>query len=102
MKESVSAPQAASLRTECGREFSNVFKAVKLVRDERHNFHVVYRTYQDEYIYSFCNPFLDTDAHSYQLISEARAKSIFLHRLSQENAHELFSSPMATLTRLHA
>lgn len=96
MKKSADIQQGLLLRTECGKEYNNVFKAIKLVRDERHNFHVVYRTYSDEYIYSFCNPFLDTyTADTYKLISESEAKQIFLHRLSQDNARELFSTAEA-------
>lgn len=89
------------LRTDCGKAYSNVFKAIKLVRDEKHNFHVVYRTYSDEYIYSFCNPFQDTSAaETYTLISEAQAKEIFLHRLSPDNARELFNSTEVSVKRL--
>lgn len=84
------------LRTECGREYANMFKATQLMRDERHTFHVVYRTYADEYIYSFCNPFQDTGSdNTYRLISEAEAKRIFMQRLSQQNARELFNSCQA-------
>ncbi|MEJ8803236.1 hypothetical protein [Pontibacter sp. H249] len=69
---------------------------MKLVRDEKHNFHLVYRTYSDEYIYSFCNPFQDTfTADTYKLISEAEAKKIFLPRLSQDNVSELFNNAEA-------
>lgn len=96
MKENADIQQGLLLRTECGREYSNAFKAVKLVRDEKHIFHIVYRTYSDEYIYSFCNPFQDTyAADTYKLISEAEAKQIFMHRLSQDNARELFSTAEA-------
>lgn len=80
------------LRTVCRKEFCNVFKTMKLVRDEKHNFHVVYKTFSDEYIYSFCNPFLDTNIEvTYMLISETEAKAIFMDRLSPENACELFN-----------
>ena len=96
MKNYASEQQALLLRTECGKEYSQAFKAIKLVRDEKHNFHVVYRTYSDEYIYSSCNPFQDTyAAETYKLITEAEAKQIFLHRLSQDNARELFSTAEA-------
>lgn len=79
------------LKTVCGKEFCSVFKTMKLVRDEKHNFHVVYKTFSDEYIYSFCNPFLDANiADTYLLISEREAKDIFQKRLSPDNAHELF------------
>jgi len=82
-----------TLKTDCGKEFANAFKAIKLMRDERHNFHVVYRTFSDEYIYSFCNPFLDTYAdNTYRLISVEEAKGIFMQHLSQDNARELFNS----------
>jgi len=81
------------LRTECGREYANMFKATQLMRDKQHVFHVVYRTYTDEYIYSFCNPFQDTGSdNTYRLISEAEAKRIFMQHLSQQNARELFNS----------
>ena len=77
--------------------FGHSFKAIKLMRDEQHNFHVVYKTFSDEYIYSFCNPFQDTlSAHAYKLISEEEAKAIFLDRLSQENARELFNTAQAS------
>jgi hypothetical protein len=66
---------------------------MKLVRDEKHNFHVVYKTFTDEYIYSFCNPFQDTNPEdAYMLISESEAKNIFMNRLSPDNARELFNS----------
>ncbi len=81
------------LTTECGKMFASVFKAVQLMRDERHNFHVVYKTFAGEYIYSFCNPFLDTSSGNiYRLISESEAKQIFLPHLSQDNARELFNT----------
>lgn len=90
-----------TLRTECGKTYENVFKAIKLVRDEQHNFHIVYKTYSDEYIYSFCNPFQDEFAtQAYKLISESEARNIFLHRLSQENASELFNIAKATPAQL--
>jgi hypothetical protein len=93
--------EESTLRTECGREFSYLFKAIKLIRDEKHNFHVVYRTFTDEYIYSFCNPFQDTiSANTYKMISEDEAKKIFLHRLTAENAHELFNTAEATQPRI--
>ncbi len=82
-----------ALRTECGKTFENVFKAMKLVRDEKHNFHVVYKTFTDEYIYSFCNPFQDDlGTNLFRIISESEAKQIFQHRLSSENAFELFTA----------
>ena len=85
------------LQTECGKKYKNVFKAIKLIRDEQHTFHIVYRTYSDEYIYSFCNPFQDTfTVDTYKLISESEAKHIFMHRLSQANARELFSTAQAS------
>lgn len=85
-------PAEQVLRTKCGKEFCYVFKTMKLVRDEKHNFHVVYKTFADEYIYSFCNPFLDTSTEDpYMLISETEAKAIFLARLSPDNAYELFN-----------
>lgn len=88
-----------TLKTTCGKSFGSLFKAIKMMRDEQHNFHVVYKTFTDEFIYSFCNPFLDADAeNTYQLISEDMARHIFLHRLSQENASELFST--AEVSRL--
>ncbi|MEJ8756417.1 hypothetical protein WG947_05390 [Pontibacter sp. H259] len=90
------------LMTECGKVFSYMFKAMKLVRDEKHNFHVVYKTMTDEYIYSFCNPFHDTLApNTYKLISEEEAKKIFLPRLTSANAHELFTTAKASFA-LHA
>lgn len=95
--------EGQTLRTECGREYNNLFKAIKLVRDEKHNFHVVYKTFSDEYIYSFCNPFQDTNAaDTYRLISEAEAKQIFLHRLSQDNARELFNAVEAPQKRFYS
>ncbi len=85
------------LQTECGKKYDSVFKTIKLIQDEQHTFHIVYRTYSDEYIYSFCNPFQDTfTADTYRLISESEAKHIFLHRLSQANARELFSTAQAS------
>lgn len=88
------------LKTECGRVFSYIFKAIKLVSDEKHNFHVVYKTMTDEYIYSFCNPFLDTLApNTYKLISEEEAKHIFLPRLTSVNAHELFATAKASIAQ---
>ncbi|MFD3003225.1 hypothetical protein ACFS7Z_22880 [Pontibacter toksunensis] len=97
MEETLQSYVDFTLRTECGKTFENVFKAIKLVRDEKHNFHIVYRTFSDEYIYSFCNPFLDELAtNAYKIIPESEARKIFLHRLSQENASELFSTAKAT------
>ena len=94
MKTNASLHEATWLRTECGKVYSNVFKAVKLVRDEKYHFHVIYRTFSDEYIYSFCNPFQDADTgHVYKLISEQDARTIFLTRLSKDNARELFNLP---------
>lgn len=88
-----------ALRTECGKSFDNVFKAIKLIRDEAHNFHVVYKTFSDEYIYSFCNPFLDElSTNVYRIISEVEAKQIFQHRLTQENAQELFCPAQTNIT----
>ncbi|NEM96926.1 hypothetical protein [Pontibacter burrus] len=102
MKQSLRNQEVQLLQTECGRVFDYVFKAMKLVRDEKHNFHVVYKTMTDEYIYSFCNPFQDTLAtNTYKLISEAEAKKIFLPRLTSENAHELFTTAKASFA-LHA
>lgn len=92
--------QAMRLQTECGRSFSNVFKAIKLVRDEKHNFHIIYKTFQNEFIYTFCDPFQESDVNLYQVISEQEAKNIFLPKLSPENALELFSSSAQTLMRL--
>ena len=102
MNQSLQHTEEQQLKTECGRVFDYIFKAMKLVRDEKHNFHVVYKTMSDEYIYSFCNPFLDTlAANTYKLISEDEAKKIFLPRLSSENAHELFTTAKASFA-LHA
>ncbi|WP_161889149.1 hypothetical protein [Pontibacter russatus] len=92
-----------TLRTECGKTFENVFKAIKLMRDEQHNFHVIYRTFSDEYIYSFCNPFQDDMiSNVYRIISEPEAKRIFQHRLSQDNARELFTTAQASYTQLRS
>jgi hypothetical protein len=97
MKQSLQHTEQQLLKTECGRVFDYIFKAMKLVRDEKHNFHVVYKTMTDEYIYSFCNPFLDTLApNTYKLISEDEAKKIFLPRLTSVNAHELFTTAKAS------
>lgn len=95
-------PQVSSaLQTECGKEFGYCFQAIKLVRDEKYNFHIVYKTFSNEYIYSFCNPFQDTtSAHAYTLISEEEAKAIFQSRLSQENARELFHTAPASTMRI--
>ena len=102
MKQNLEHYENQVLKTECGREFDYIFKAIKLVRDEHHNFHVVYKTMADEYIYSFCNPFLDTLAsNTYTVISEAEARRIFLPRLSGPNASELFTSPKTSFT-VHA
>ncbi|WP_018479583.1 hypothetical protein [Pontibacter roseus] len=93
--------ETTTLKTECGKEFGHSFKAIKLVRDEQHNFHIVYKTFSNEYIYSFCNPFQDTSsAHPYKLISEEQAKAIFLNRLSPANARELFSTAQAPTMRV--
>ena len=90
-----------TLRTECGKTFENVFKVIKLMRDEKHNFHVVYRTFSDEYIYSFCNPFQDESiSNVYRIISKPEAKRIFQHRLSQDNARELFTTAKSSLPQL--
>ena len=103
MEETLQSYVDFSLRTECGKTFENVFKAIKLVRDEKHNFHIVYRTFSDEYIYSFCNPFQDEFAtQAYHIISESEARSIFLPRLSEQNASELFSTSKATPAQLRA
>ncbi|WP_162054947.1 hypothetical protein [Pontibacter pamirensis] len=103
MEETLQSYVDFTLRTECGKMFENVFKAIKLVRDEKHNFHIVYKTFSDEYIYSFCNPFLDEAAtHTYTIISESEARNIFLPRLSQENASELFSTAKATPAQLRS
>ncbi|PRY10393.1 hypothetical protein CLV24_114122 [Pontibacter ummariensis] len=92
-----------SLRTVCGKEFGNVFKAIKLVRDEKYNFHVVYHTFTGEYIYSSCNPFQEEfEDNTYKLISESEARRIFLHRLSEDNARELFQTAEATAVQLHS
>ena len=102
MKQRLEQHEQQLLKTECGKVFDYVFKAIKLVRDEKHNFHVVYRTMSDEYIYSFCNPFLDSmAANTYKLISEDEAREIFLPRLTSANARELFTSAKASLA-LHA
>ncbi|MCC9166706.1 hypothetical protein [Pontibacter harenae] len=97
MEEILHNSASQTLRTECGKEFDYVFRAIKLVRDEKHNFHVVYKTFQNEYIYSFCNPFQDSAVNTYNVISEEEAKRIFLARLSEDNAHELFSMANMTL-----
>ncbi|GHA74179.1 hypothetical protein [Pontibacter akesuensis] len=86
-----------TIRTECGRTFGCMFRAIKLMRDEKHWFHMIYRTFENEYIYAVCNPFLDSDAITYHLISEAEAKRIFLPKLSADNARELFPAPTATV-----
>lgn len=92
-----------TLQTECGKTFENVFKAIKLMRDEQHNFHVVYKTFSDEYIYSFCNPFQDDlISNIYRIISEPEARQIFQHRLSQDNARELFNTIPAATAQLCA
>ncbi len=97
------ATEVFALKTECGKEFGSIFKAIKLIRDEKHNFHVVYKTFSDEYIYSFCNPFQDTfSANTFKLISEEEAKKIFLSRLSKENARELFSTAEASAVGFHS
>ncbi|MBB6612751.1 hypothetical protein H7F15_17045 [Pontibacter sp. Tf4] len=102
MKQRLEHTDEQLLQTECGRVFGYIFKAMKLVRDEKHNFHVVYKTMTDEYIYSFCNPFLDTLApNTYKLISEEEARKIFLPQLTSENAHELFTTAKASFA-LHA
>jgi hypothetical protein len=94
--------ESTSIKTVCGRELGSTFKAIKLARDERHNFHIVYRTFSDEFIYSFCNPFLDTSSeHVYRIISEEEAKAIFMPLLSQENARELFSTAQAPAMQVH-
>ena len=101
MENFTASQQELLIRTECGKEYSNVFKAIKLVRDEKYNFHIVYRTYTDEYIYSFCNPFQDTcAAETYKLISESEAREIFMPRLSQDNARELFSTTEASMKQV--
>lgn len=93
--------ESFTIKTECGKEFGQSFKAIKLVQDEQHNFHIVYKTYSNEYIYSFCNPFQDTSSeHAYKLISEKEAKDIFLSLLSQENARELFNTAQAPTMRI--
>lgn len=95
-------PQAStSIKTVCGKELGSTFKAIKLARDGKHNFHMVYRTFSDEFIYSFCNPFLDTfSEHDYRIISEEEAKAIFIPLLSQENARELFSTAQAPIMQI--
>lgn len=88
--------ESTPIKTVCGRALDSTFKVIKLARDEKHNFHIVYRTFSDEFIYSFCNPFLDTPSeHDYRIISEEEAKAIFLPLLSAENARELFSTAQA-------
>lgn len=102
MKQRLENTEEQLLKTECGRVFDYIFKAMKLIRDEKHNFHVVYKTMTDEYIYSFCNPFQDTLAmNTYKLISEEEAKHIFMPKLTSENAHELFTTAKASIV-LHA
>lgn len=101
MTTNFQAKETSVIRTECGREFGYNFQAVKLVRDEQHRFHIVYRTFSDEYIYSYCNPFLDTfSEHAYKLISEEEAKAIFLPLLSQDDARELFNTAQAPTLRI--
>lgn len=101
MIENFQPQETFTIRTECGKEFDQTFSAIKLVRDERHNFHIVYRTFSDEYIYSFCNPFQDsTSEQSYRLISADEVRAIFMHRLSEDNARELFSTNPAPSMRL--
>lgn len=101
MNPNLQPEESSNIKTECGKEFGRSFKAIKLVQDERHNFHIVYKTYSNEYIYSFCNPFQDTSSeHAYKLISEKEAKDIFLGRLSQENARELFNTAQAPTMRI--
>ena len=103
MEETLQSSIDFTLRTECGKTFGNAFKAIKLVRDEMHNFHVVYKTFSDEYIYSFCNPFQDEAAtQAYKLIPESEARKIFQHRLSQDNASELFSTAKAISAQLRS
>ncbi|WP_242927947.1 hypothetical protein [Pontibacter vulgaris] len=103
MEDNLYTTQELALKTECGKEFDGLFKAIKLIRDEKHNFHVVYKTFSDEYIYSFCNPFQDTfSVNTYKLISEEEAKGIFLSRLSQENARELFNTAEASAVGFHS
>ncbi len=63
------------------------------MRDERYTFHVVYKTLTDEYVYSYCNPLLESQVnHTYEVISETEAKRIFMQHLSQDNARDLFSA----------
>jgi hypothetical protein len=101
MNTGFQSEELTTIKTACGKEFGNSFRAIKLVRDEKHNFHIVYKTFSNEYIYSFCNPFQDTSSeHAYKLISEEEAKVIFLNRLSQENARELFSTAKAPVMRI--
>ncbi|MBD1396578.1 hypothetical protein H9Q13_05320 [Pontibacter sp. JH31] len=100
MNTDLQPQESSAIKTECGKEFGHLFKAIKLVQDERHNFHIVYKTYSNQYIYSFCNPFQDTSSgHAYKLISEKEAKTIFLDRLSPENARELFYTAQAPIMR---
>ncbi len=95
-------PAEYVLKTVCRKEFCPTFKTMKLVRDEKHNFHVVYKTFSDEYVYSFCNPFQDTNpADTYMLISETEARDIFLKRLSPDNASELFDSAEPSVVPLY-
>jgi hypothetical protein len=93
MKNDLYQSNEVILRTECGKEYNNAFQAIKLIRDEKYNFHVVYKTFSGEYIYSSCNPFQNSNtSDTYKLISEEEAKRIFKHRLSLDNARELFST----------
>jgi hypothetical protein len=101
MENNFQPQETFTIRTTCGREFGQTFKAMKLVRDEQHNFHIVYKTFSDEFIYSFCNPFQDCVAeHAYRLISEDEALAIFKDRLSEDNARELFSTTPVPSMRL--
>ena len=101
MNTSFQPQELTTIKTECGKEYGNSFRAIKLVRDENHSFHIVYKTFTNEYIYSFCNPFQDTSSeHAYKLISEKEAKDIFLSLLSQENARELFNTAQAPTMRI--
>jgi hypothetical protein len=93
--------ETSTIKTTCGKVFGHTFSAIKFVRDEQYNFHVVYKTFSGEYIYSSCNPFQDTfPEQAYKLISEEEAKAIFLNCLSQDNARELFTTAPAPALRI--
>lgn len=85
--------KSKALKTECGRTFGNLFKSMQLMRDEQHRFHMLYRTYQNEYIHSCCDPFAEDDTIRYTLISEEEARHIFLSRIAPAHAKDLFDQP---------